>query len=223
MDLIDAARGTRIPACTCITSATTSRPRFKRLMGRHATRADELDRLLRGERFVDLLAVVRQALRAGVESYSIKQLEQFYAFAREVPLGDAGGASAGDRAGARERRAGHDSARGARGGARLQPGRLPVHRGAARLARRPARGTRGRGHDGVAARDEDAGRRPKVVGDLEAQQEAAARRAAGRACRRRRSDPTHPDHPRWLLAHLVGWHRREDKAQWWERYPPRTI
>ena len=53
---------------------------FKRLMGRYATRAEALDRLLRGERFVDLHAVVRQALRAGVESYSIKQLEQFYAF-----------------------------------------------------------------------------------------------------------------------------------------------
>ena len=58
-------------------------------MGRHATRADELDRLLRGERLIDLYAVVRQALRAGVESYSIKQLEQFYEFRRDVPLGDA--------------------------------------------------------------------------------------------------------------------------------------
>ncbi len=62
---------------------------FKRLMGRHATRGDELDRLLRAERFVDLHAVVRQALRAGVESYSIKQLEQFYGSERAVPLDDA--------------------------------------------------------------------------------------------------------------------------------------
>ncbi len=62
---------------------------FKRLMGRYASRADQLDRLLRGGRFVDLLAVVRQGVRAGVESYSIKQLEQYYGFAREVALGDA--------------------------------------------------------------------------------------------------------------------------------------
>src|SRR5208337_2495605 len=45
---------------------------LKRLMGRYATREDELDQLLRGKRFVDLFAVVRQGLRAGVESYSIK-------------------------------------------------------------------------------------------------------------------------------------------------------
>ena len=62
---------------------------FKRLMGRHATRGDELDRLLRAERFVDLLAVVRQGVRVGVESYSIKQLEPCYGFEREVPLKDA--------------------------------------------------------------------------------------------------------------------------------------
>jgi uncharacterized protein len=62
---------------------------LKRLMGRHASRADELDRLLRAGRLVDLYAVVRQALRAGVENYSIKQLEQFYGFVRVVPLHDA--------------------------------------------------------------------------------------------------------------------------------------
>ena len=57
-------------------------------MGRYATRAEQLDGLLRGERFVDLHRVVRQALRAGVESYSIKQLEQFYGFARAMPLAE---------------------------------------------------------------------------------------------------------------------------------------
>ena len=73
---------------------------FKRLMGRYATRAEQLDELLRGERFVDLYAVVRQALRAGVESYSIKKLEPFYGFARALPLARCGRSPAGDRAGA---------------------------------------------------------------------------------------------------------------------------
>jgi uncharacterized protein len=63
---------------------------FKRLMGRHATREAELDRLLRGGRFIDLLAVVRQSLWAGVESYSIKRLEPLYQFTRDVNLPDAG-------------------------------------------------------------------------------------------------------------------------------------
>lgn len=63
---------------------------MKRLMGRYATRETALDELLRGERFVDLLAIVRHALRASVESYSIKELEIFYGFKRNVDLREAG-------------------------------------------------------------------------------------------------------------------------------------
>jgi len=50
----------------------------------------EVDRILRGELFIDLYAVVRQALRIGVRSYSIKSLEPCYDFVRLVPLKDAG-------------------------------------------------------------------------------------------------------------------------------------
>ena len=57
---------------------------LKRLMGRYATREDELDQLLRGKRFVDLFAVARQGLRASVESYSIKRLEPLYGYVRET-------------------------------------------------------------------------------------------------------------------------------------------
>jgi predicted RecB family nuclease len=64
----------------------------KRLMGRHGTREAEVDQLLRGERFVDLLAVTRQGLRASVESYSLKQLEPFYGFVRETELREASAA-----------------------------------------------------------------------------------------------------------------------------------
>jgi len=63
---------------------------LKRLMGRYATREVAIDRLLRGERFVDLYAVVRHALRASVESYSIKSLEPFFDFKRSINLKDAG-------------------------------------------------------------------------------------------------------------------------------------
>ena len=62
---------------------------LKRLMGRYATRENELDRLLRAERFVDLHAVVRQAVRASVERYALKELEPFFGFEREIPLRDA--------------------------------------------------------------------------------------------------------------------------------------
>ena len=44
----------------------------------HGTREAELDQLLRGERLVDLYAVVRQGVRISKPSYSIKKVEDFY-------------------------------------------------------------------------------------------------------------------------------------------------
>jgi len=62
---------------------------LKRLMGRYATRENEIDRMLRAGLFVDLYAVARHGIRASVESYSIKKLEPLYGFARAMPLTDA--------------------------------------------------------------------------------------------------------------------------------------
>ena len=55
---------------------------IKRLAGRYGTREEEVDRLLRGEVFVDLHRAVRQGIRASLESYSIKRLEPLYDFER---------------------------------------------------------------------------------------------------------------------------------------------
>ncbi len=61
---------------------------FKRLMGRYATRESELDgRSGRGD---SSTSAVHQGLRAGIERYSIKNLEALYGFERVVPLEDAG-------------------------------------------------------------------------------------------------------------------------------------
>ena len=62
---------------------------LKRLMGRYATREEDIDRMLRAGMFVDLLGVVRGGIRASVESYSLKDLEQFHGFRRDVDLSDA--------------------------------------------------------------------------------------------------------------------------------------
>jgi uncharacterized protein len=62
---------------------------MKRLMGRYATREEEIDQMLRARLFVDLNGVVRHSIRASVESYSIKRLEPFYNFARQAALTDA--------------------------------------------------------------------------------------------------------------------------------------
>jgi uncharacterized protein len=62
---------------------------LKRLMGRYATREDEIDRLLRSATFVDLHGIARQSLRASVEKYSLKDLEAHFGFKRETDLRDA--------------------------------------------------------------------------------------------------------------------------------------
>jgi uncharacterized protein len=51
---------------------------MRRLAGRHATRMDVIDQLLRHEVFVDLYQIVRQGLLVGEPSYSIKYIEHLY-------------------------------------------------------------------------------------------------------------------------------------------------
>lgn len=62
---------------------------IKRMTGQHSTCVEEVDELLRGEVLVDMFRAVRQGLRASVESYSIKKLEPFYNYSRDVKLIDA--------------------------------------------------------------------------------------------------------------------------------------
>jgi predicted RecB family nuclease len=61
---------------------------LKRLMGMHATREDDLDDLLRNDVLVDLFAVVRQSMRISQPSYSIKKVEAFYMPEREATVTD---------------------------------------------------------------------------------------------------------------------------------------
>lgn len=59
------------------------------LVGRYATHEAEIDDFFRNGVFVDLMQVVKQGLRAGVETYSIKELERFYAYSRDTDLREA--------------------------------------------------------------------------------------------------------------------------------------
>lgn len=59
---------------------------LKRLMGMYATREDEIDRMLRAGVLVDLHQTFKQGVRASVEEYSLKKLEAFYAFERKTSL-----------------------------------------------------------------------------------------------------------------------------------------
>jgi predicted RecB family nuclease len=58
----------------------------KRLTLRHSIHEAGLDWLLRGERFVDLYAIAKEAIRASVEHYSLKDLERFTPYLRKIAL-----------------------------------------------------------------------------------------------------------------------------------------
>lgn len=63
---------------------------LKRLAMKYATREAALDQMLRGKRFVDLYAVVRHAIQASTESYSLKALEKIYWSGRAGEVTNAG-------------------------------------------------------------------------------------------------------------------------------------
>ena len=190
---------------------------LKRLMGRYATREDEVDDLLRRGVLVDLLRAVRQSMRASVESYSIKKMEPFYGFRREVDLRDAGSSivafeqwlelGEGERPAAghliqieRYNRDDVVSTLRLRDWLETLRGEL-AHRSAQAVPRPRARETP----------------LPADVTESQARTEALALRLADpglAAIAPADRDPV--DHARWLLAQLLGWHRREDKSMWWE-------
>ena len=203
---------------------------LKRLMGRHATREEELDRLLRGEVFVDLYRVVKQALRASVESYSIKKLEPFYGFERAVDLRKAGSARASHEALLELGQHGADDAEllntieGYNQDDCVSTLRLRnwLEQLRDELAQQTA----------VPRPERASPEPPEKVAETET--EVAALVAAltsdvpdDPAAPAMRADVEQERSPeqqaRWLLAQLLGFHRREQKASWWEYFRRRDL
>jgi uncharacterized protein len=181
---------------------------IKRLMQRHQTREDEVDRILRGEVLVDLYQVVRQGIRASVESYSIKRIEKFYMPAREGPVTEAGFSVVTYETWLRD----HDD----------------QHlRDLADYNRDDCVSTlllrdwlEERRRDGIMARGWDLPR--PIPATTDATEALTERQAATKA----REDALRADVPadptlrtpeqagRWLLAGLIDWHRRDSKPTW---------
>ncbi len=171
---------------------------LKRLTCEYGTREEELDELLRAEVFVDLYKVVSQGLRLSHPRYGLKQVETFY-FEREAEL-----------------RAGDDSIL-------LYEDYLEKHEPAtldaiAKYNEEDCLSTLG-------LRDWLLGRRPEGAPPLEPKEprdppddaaeteELRAALLAGLP-----DDPlevAEADRPRWLLAQLLLYHRREAKPVWW--------
>jgi len=187
---------------------------LKRLMGRYATREAEIDQLLRSGRFVDLYSIVRHSVRASVESYSIKDLEPFYAFARSVCLADA------------------------RSGLRLVEGALELN--ALEAVTEDAREiVEGYNRDDCLSAHALRDWLDRLRAEVEANgtlvprpsepNAEASEKVKERALRvqalmtaliqdipAEREQRDEEQQARWLLAHLLDWHRREAKAPWWE-------
>jgi uncharacterized protein len=70
--------------------ASYEKSTVRRLAGRYATREDEVDDLLRNGVFIDLYQIVRQGLRVGEDSYSIKKIERLYRADRSGAVATAG-------------------------------------------------------------------------------------------------------------------------------------
>jgi uncharacterized protein len=194
-----------------------------RLMGRHATREEEVDRLLRGKVFIDLFRTVRQGLRASVESYSIKKLEPLYGLDRDEGLRDAGSSIVAFESWLADADTGVAAPRSPQTDETLQS---------------IERYNRDDCLSNWKLRDWLEGRRLEleaVIGDLlprpepaepEAAEELSAKLAhaaevAGILCASAPEDPadrTDPEQARWLLAQLLSWHRREEKSFWWRYF-----
>jgi predicted RecB family nuclease len=189
---------------------------LKRLMGRYATREEEIDRMLRAWLFVDLYHVVRQGIRASIERYSIKELESLFGFTRATPLEDASSALAtlqalletGDPALVTEEvkavvlgynRDDCLSAQALRSW--LETVRAQLIEGGVAIDRPVAPSG-----DASAARGQWQIRMDALIARLTENVPAEVR------------ERSPEQQAQWILAYILDWHRREEKAVWWEYF-----
>ena len=190
---------------------------IKRLAGQHAVCIDEVDQLLRAGIFVDLYRVVKQGVRASVESYSIKKLEPLYGFNRDVAardsvlalqtfgaalaLGDARDAGA-ELLATIESYNREDCVSAWHLRQWLEERRLELEAQTGKALSRPAL---------------DQGEPPEKLSAKTAQIRAVmARLVAGLP--EEEIDCTAEHRALWLLTQMLEYHRREEKSSWWEYF-----
>jgi uncharacterized protein len=189
---------------------------LKRLMGRYATREEEIDRMLRARLFVDLHTILKRTVRASVEQYSLKALEVFHGFERKVTL---------------------DSARHA-----MRQMQHCLELGEAAQIDELLRDTivlynaddcfstvslRSWLEELRRSSEETGHVLPRPVfsdGAPPENVDERQQRTAELAARLQNGVPDDPEQRdeeqsgRWLLSNLLDWHRRELKSEWWEFY-----
>ncbi|MGA9508268.1 MAG: TM0106 family RecB-like putative nuclease [Candidatus Sulfotelmatobacter sp.] len=194
---------------------------IKRLMLRYATREEEVDRLLRGEVFIDLHAITKRSVRASVEEYSLKEMEKFCVYARKVPLREANQArhfvehqlelhplpTLTDEVCKVVEGYNDDDCRATESLRHwLEDLRARLIAGGTEVPRPPLKDTSP--SEGVNAHQlRVAALFDALTKDLPAEpRERTPEQAA-----------------RWLLAHALDWHRREEKVKWWEFFKMKNL
>jgi predicted RecB family nuclease len=187
-------RRRRLPGMHVYHYAQYERSALTRLGGEHATREEEVDDLLRGDVLVDLFRVTKQALRASLPGYSIKRVEELYGFVREAEVG--GGSEAV-----------HDF-------------ETWVETGEDFLLERIAAYNREDCLSTLELHRWLLGLRPDIPWRLPPDERERSEEAEKRDAERDRVRDvllagTEEGEPRWLLAQLLDYHRREGRPQWW--------
>jgi predicted RecB family nuclease len=187
---------------------------IKRLMLRYATREEAVDRLLRGKVFIDLHGVAKQGVRASVEQYSLKEMEKFCSYQRRVPLPEANQARhfiehqlelspspilTDDACRVVEGYNEDDCLATAQLRQWLEELRDGIVAGGTEIPRPEAKETSA-SEDVTARQQRVAALFDALTQDLPAEPK----------------DRTPEQAARWLLAHALDWHRREEKVKWWE-------
>ncbi len=189
------ARRQRYPRMHVYHYAAYERTALTRLMGEHATREDDVDQFLRDELLVDLYRIVKQSLRASVDSYSIKAIEKLYGFERSAEV------SGGDESIVRFEEW-------------LETGEDAVLEDVERYNEEDCRST-------VALHEWLLTLRPVDVPWREPpemrprSEEAEVRDAERAALEAALLEGAEEGSPRRLLGHLVDYHQREARPQWW--------
>ena len=178
----------------------------RRLSTRHDTRQEEVDQLLRHDVFVDLYRIVRQGLRIGENSYSIKTVERLYREKRATQV-----ATAGDSIVQYSRWIESDEP-GDWNKSSILRGIRDYNEDDCRSTAQLAQWLRDTAKaQGIAP----AARAAETVEERVLPPEAKARQALAGQLRQ------HNDEPARVLADVVDFHRREEKPMWWRDVRPR--
>jgi uncharacterized protein len=207
-------RMTRFPDLHIYHFATYEPGAVKRLMLRYATREEEVDRLLRGEVFIDLHSITKQSVRASIEQYSLKEMERFCDYRRSVPLPEANQARhfiehqlelspaptlTGQACRIVEGYNEDDCRATERLRHWLESLRAQIISNGTEIPRPQAKDTS-----------------PSEEVTAHQQRVAALFDALTKDLPAEPTDRTSEQAARWLLAHALDWHRREEKVKWWE-------